>query len=128
MTALLLALLAAVMEAGAGLALWAAGMSALPVAIVLHGLASLLAAGGLARRTRPDERLYVFGTVLALLAAAMEGGAGLVLWAAGMSGLPVAIVLHGLASLVAVGSLARRTRLDVLRHVGPPRSARRRRA
>ena len=33
MTALLLALLAAVMEAGAGLALWAAGMSALPVAI-----------------------------------------------------------------------------------------------
>ncbi len=56
MTALLLALLAAVMEAGAGLALWAVGMSALPVAIVLHGLASLLAAGGLARRTRPDER------------------------------------------------------------------------
>ena len=55
MTALLLALLAAVMEAGAGLALWAAGMSALPVAIVLHGLASLLAAGGLARRNE-DRR------------------------------------------------------------------------
>jgi len=64
MTALLLALLAAVMEAGAGLALWAVGMSALPVAIVLHGLASLLAAGGLARRTRPDDVFAYFRKVL----------------------------------------------------------------
>ena len=55
MTALLPALLAAATESGAGLALWAVGMSALPMAIVLHGLASLLAAGGLARRTLHDE-------------------------------------------------------------------------
>jgi hypothetical protein len=80
MTALLLALLAAAMEAGAGLALWA-GMSVLPVAIVLHGLASLLAAGGLARRTRLDERLYVFGTVLALPGLGLLGVAGVKLWA-----------------------------------------------
>jgi hypothetical protein len=81
MTALLLVLLAAAMEAGAGLVLWAAGMRVLPVAIVLHGLGSLLAAGGLARRTRLDERLYVFGTVLALPGLGLLGVAGVRLWA-----------------------------------------------
>ena len=81
MTALLPALLAAATESGAGLALWAVGMSALPMAIVLHGLASLLAAGGLARRTRLDERLYVFGTVLALPGLGLLGVAGVRLWA-----------------------------------------------
>ncbi len=81
MTALLLALLAAATEAGAGLALWAAGMSGLPAAIALHGLASLLAAAGLAQRTRLDERLYVFGTVLALPGLGLLGVAGVRLWA-----------------------------------------------
>ncbi|HEV8531367.1 MAG TPA: HEAT repeat domain-containing protein [Methylomirabilota bacterium] len=81
MTRGLLAVLAALMEAGAGLALWAAGMGMLPLAAALHGLATLSAAWALAERTRPDERLYVFGTVLALPGLGLLGVAGVRLWA-----------------------------------------------